>query len=124
MLLAVGWNVAIRTKFEREIVIAFAPGNGRADRNILNTGQFADAPRCFPVKLHDLAGVFSLVHHGHVDCEHLAHFERRLSGLQRKEGLYERAGRRYKDERGGDLDDREDSQFPIRDPGDASASAR
>ena len=56
--------------------------------------------------------------------EHLAHFEGGLGGLEREERFYERASRRDKHERGGDLDDRENSQFAIRDASNASASAR
>src|SRR5579871_6336273 len=93
MLLAVGWNMAIGAEFEREIVIAIAPRDGRADRNVLNTRQFADSPHRFPVKRDDLGGRLSLVHYRHVHCEHMMHFEGGLRSLKRKQCLYKRAGR-------------------------------
>ena len=82
-LLARRRNMPINPKFECKVT-GVAPRNGHPDSNVLNSRQFTDAPRCFPVVLHLLSGLFSVMHHGHVHGEHVAGIEAGLHGLKRQ----------------------------------------
>ena len=123
MFLARCRNVAVGPEFEAEVEVFVPPRNRGSDSDVLNARQLTDPPRGFPVKIHYLNGRFSVMHHRHIDGEHMVRIQRGPRGLERKKRLHSCAGRRHQHKRGRDLNHRENPQFPIRDPGDARAPA-